>query len=263
MKILNFTFILCLLSAFSFGQAAPKKKYKPKRTDQYIHMKGLRFGIDVSRPFQDLWTKGNRYGNEFSADMELWPNLFPVFETGYEVMKINTHNINYSSNGSYSRVGFDYNILSAEHDDDKDVFFIGLRYGFAFAGQKVNRYTIDSYWGQENGSFPNQTYFAHWTEFLFGIKGEIFNNLYMGWTIRGKMKLNNIDLGVPPMYFIPGYGKSEKGFNLDFTYSVYYNIPWDFRKSAGKKKPVVIKAVVKKPVTKKPEVKSDMKAPAK
>lgn len=258
MKILSFTFIICLLAAISFGQPETKKKYKPKRVDQYIHMKGLRFGIDVTRPFQDLWTKGNRYGNEFSADMEILPNLFPVFETGYDVMKIKTSYVDYSSNGSYSRIGFDYNLLTAENEKDKDIFYIGLRYGFAFAGQKVNRYTIDSYWGQIDGSFGNQTYFAHWTEFLFGIKGQIFNNLYMGWTIRGKMKLKNKDLGIPPMYFIPGYGKAEKGFNLDFTYSVYYNIPWDFRKSVGKKKPVVKKIEVKKP-----EVKKGIEVPAK
>ena len=65
----------------------------------------------------------------------------------------------------------------------------------------------------------------------------------MGWTIRGKMKLSKIGLEFPPIYFIPGYGKAEKGFNLDFTYSVYYNIPWDFRKSAGKKKPEVTKGI--------------------
>ena len=243
MKILSFTFILCLIASISFGQAEPKKKYKPKRTDQYIHMKGIRFGMDVTRPFQDLWTKGNRYGNEFSADMEIWPNLFPVFETGYEVFKIKTSYVDYSSNGSYSRIGIDYNLLQAHTEKDKDVFFIGLRYGFTVANQQVNNYTIGSYWGQQEGSFGNQSYFAHWSEIVFGIKGQLFNNFYMGWTIRGKMKLSKTGLEFPPIYFIPGYGKAEKGFNLDFTYSVYYNIPWDFRKSAGKKKPEVRKGI--------------------
>ncbi len=64
MKILSFTFILCLLSAISFGQAEQEKKLKPKRTDNYIHMRGIRAGFDVTRPFLDLWTKGNRYGTE-------------------------------------------------------------------------------------------------------------------------------------------------------------------------------------------------------
>jgi hypothetical protein len=236
MKILSYTFVLCLLAAISYGQPEQEKKYKPKRVDNYIHMGGIRFGMDVTRPFQNLWTKGNRYGTEFSADMELWPNIFPVFETGYDMLKIKTSYIEYTSNGSYSRVGIDYNLLQAENKKDKDNLFIGFRYGFTLARQQVSQYLIDSYWGPVTGSFGNQSYFAHWGEFLVGIKGEIFHNFYMGWTIRGKVKLNNKDLGYPPVYFIPGYGKAEKGFNLDFTYSVYYNIPWDFRKNIGVKK---------------------------
>jgi hypothetical protein len=248
MKILSFTFILCLLAAISYGQPEAKKKIKPKRTDNFIRMKGLRLGMDVTRPFQDLWTKGNRYGTEFSADLELWPNWFPTFESGYDVMKMKTNYIDYISNGSYSRIGIDYNFLVAERKNDKDIFYGGLRYGFVLARQQVNQYYIDSYWGPVVGDFGNQNYFAHWGEFLFGIKGEILHNFYMGWTIRGKVKLNHKDLGMPPAYFIPGFGKS-KGFNLDFTYSVYYNIPWDFRKSVKKDK--ISTSTVKKPDLKK------------
>jgi hypothetical protein len=243
MKILSFTFILFLLAVISYGQVEQEKKFKPKRTDNYIHMKGVRFGMDVTRPFQDLWTKGNRYGTEFTADMEIWPNLFPIFETGYDVMKIKTSYIDYTGNGSYTRFGVDYNFLQAENKNDKDNLYIGLRYGFTLARQQVNQYLIDSYWGTLNGSFGNQNYFAHWGEFLIGIKGQILHNIYIGWTIRGKVKLNNKDLGMPPVYFIPGYGKAEKGFNLDFTYSVYYNLPWDFRKSVGVKKTEVKKVI--------------------
>ena len=245
MKILSFTFILCLLAAISWGQTGQKKKVKPKRTDNYIHMKGLRFGMDVTRPFQDLWTKGNRYGTEFSADMELLPNLFPVFETGYEALKLKTDYVDYIANGSYSRIGLDYNFLQAEQVTDKDIMYIGFRYGFTFARQQVNGYRIDSYWGPELGSSGNQPFSAQWGEVLLGIKGEILKNLYMGWTIRGKSKFHSKDTGVPPVYFIPGYGKGENGFNFDFTYSVYYNIPWDFRKNAGVNKKVKAEAEAK------------------
>jgi len=259
MRILRFTFVLCLLAAISYGQKEPQKKYKPKRTDNYIRMKGIRLGADISRPFQDLWTKGNRYGTEFSADIELWPNLFPVFESGYEVMKIKTSNIDYKSSGSYSRFGMDYNFLQAENKNDKNIFYVGLRYGFVLAKQQVNSYTIDSYWTPTTGQFGNQNYFAHWGEFLIGMKGEIVHNFYMGWTIRGKIKLNNKDTGMPPIYFIPGYGKAENGFNMDFTYSVYYNLPWDFRKSIDRKK-ATIGVPAKGTVTKKPSI---QKPPAK
>ena len=259
MRILSYTFVLCLLATISFGQAEPQKKYKPKRTDNYIRMKGIRVGSDISRPFQDFWTKGNRYGSEFSFDMELWPNLFPVFESGFDVMKIKSDHVDFRSSGSYSRLGIDYNILQAENKNDKNILFLGLRYGFVLGRQQVNSYLIDSYWMPTTGRFGNQNFFAHWGEFLIGTKGEIVRNFYMGWTIRGKIKLNNKDLGMPPTFFIPGYGRAEKGFNADFTYSVYYNLPWDFRKSIDRKK-AAVEVPAKGTVTKKP---APQKAPIK
>lgn len=243
MKILYYTFILCLTATISFGQTEPEKKLKPKRTDNFIRMRGVRVGVDVTRPFQDLWTKGNRYGSEFSADLELWPNWFPVFESGYELMKIRTDYIGYTGQGSYSRLGIDYNILQAESPKDKDLFFIGLRYGFSLARQKVDYYYIDSYWGPEVGQFASQNFFAHWGEFLIGLKGEIFRNLYFGWTVRGKVKMHHKEMDLPPVYFIPGYGKADKKFTLDFTYSVYYNIPWDFRKKKAATKTEITKPI--------------------
>jgi len=173
-------------------------------------------------------------------------------------MKIKTPNVNYSGQGSYSRFGMDYNFLQAENKNDKNILYVGARYGFALASQQVNNYRIDSYWGPTTGSYGNQTFFAHWGEIVFGMKGEVFHNFYMGWSIRCKIQLNNKPIGYPPAYFIPGFGKAESGSNFDFTYSVYYNIPWDFRKNIGVKKPEqkkVITKQVKKPVVKKPVLK--------
>lgn len=251
MRILKFTFILCLLAAISYGQKEPKKKIKPKRTDNYIRMKGIRVGADITRPFQDLWIKGNRYGSEFTADMELWPNLFPTFETGLDFMKLKTDFVDYKSSGSYSRIGIDYNVLQAENTNDKNIFVVGLRYGFAIAKQQVNSYTIDSYWKPVTGNFGSQNYGAHWAEFLIGMKGEVIKNIYLGWTIRGKILVDKKDLGMPPVFFVPGYGKASHSFNADFTYTISYNLPWDFRKSIDRKKAAVNQAKAKGTTNKK------------
>lgn len=214
-------------------------------------MKGIRVGADISRPFQDLWIKGNRYGSEFSADMELWPNLFPTFETGLDFMKLKTDFVDYKSSGSYSRIGIDYNVLQAENTNDKNIFVVGLRYGFAIAKQQVNSYTIDSYWKPVTGNFGSQNYGAHWAEFLIGMKGEVIKNIYLGWTIRGKILVDKKDLGMPPVFFVPGYGKASHSFNADFTYTISYNLPWDFRKSIDRKKAAVNQAKAKGTTNKK------------
>lgn len=227
MRIFSFTLILCLLALISHGQERELKK-KPKRADNYIHMDGLRVGMDVSRSFQQLWNKGNRYGTEFSFDFELIPNLYPVLETGWEKLKIRQDYLDYSSAGSYTRIGFDYNMLVAENRKDKDMIYIGLRYGFNLANQNMKSFLISNYWGDVTSSFPKQNYSAQWAEWVFGLKGEVLHNLFLGWSIRGRIKVKQKDFDLPHVYFDPGYGQAEKNFVFDFSYSIYYNLPFSF-----------------------------------
>ena len=235
MRILLSILILILLPIISFSQEEREMKKRPPRTDNFIRMKGIRVGYDLTRPIQNIWNIGDRSGFELSFDMEVAPNFFPVFETGWETQKINSDFLHYQSSGSYSRLGIDYNFLVAEHKKDKDILYAGLRYGFTFAKQQVNSFTSTSYWEQSAGQFPSQNYNAHWAEIVLGTRIEVLNNLFLGWSIRGKIGINHGDFDMPPVYFIPGYGKAENGFNFDFSYSVFYNLPVDVLKVFRKK----------------------------
>ena len=230
MKIFNFILVLFLLSTSSFAQQEREQKKRPKREDNFVRMDGIRVGFDLSRPLQHFWVAGDRYGSELSFDMELIPNLFPVLETGWEKMKITQDYLNYESQGSYTRLGVNYNFLSADHKKDRDIIYIGLRYAFNFASQKVNSYKIENYWGATTNQFPKQKFNAQWAEILLGITGEVLPNLFMGWTIRGKISISQGNFDMPPVYFTPGYGLAENNFNFDFTYSMYYTLPFNFRK---------------------------------
>ncbi|WP_159521083.1 DUF6048 family protein [Sunxiuqinia indica] len=229
MKILSYTLILSLITLISFGQERDLNK-KPKRKDNFIHMDGVRVGMDLSRSLQHFWNKGNRYGTEFSVDMELVPNLYPTLETGWEKLRLTQDYLDYSAAGSYSKIGFDYNILVAENRQDMDMVYVGLRYGFTLANQQVKSFYVPNYWGDYSGSFDKQNYSAQWTEIVFGMKGEVLKNFFIGWSIRGKLKLGQKDFDLPHVYFNPGFGPAEKKFNFDFSYSVYYNFPFNFRK---------------------------------
>lgn len=206
----------------------------PKRTDNFIHMPGLRLGWDISRPFQGLWTKGDRYGTEFSADLELKPNLYTAVEAGWEKFKMKHDFVDYQSAGSYFRMGVDYNLLQTDAADQRDIFYAGLRYAFGLANQQVNSYSFDGYWGNTEGAFAKQNYTSHWVELVLGLKGELLKNFYMGWSIRAKFMLAQTSFDIPPVYFTPGYGKSESGVALDVSYSVYYTIPFRLKKEAPK-----------------------------
>ncbi|WP_372776589.1 DUF6048 family protein [Mangrovibacterium sp.] len=235
MKTFNctLTIVLLILALTSSAQEKEQKKL-PKRTDNYIHMPGLRLGIDISRPLQDLWTKGNRYGTEFSGDIEIRPNLYTVTEVGWEQLKMQHDFVDYRGSGSYIRLGVDYNLLASESKNERDMLYAGFRYAFGLASQTVNGYLLDSYWGDTNGSFEKQNFNSHWVELVLGLKGEMLRNFYMGWSVRAKFMVAQKEFEVPSVYFTPGYGKSEKGVALDFTYSIYYTLPFKFRKESLK-----------------------------
>lgn len=236
MRILFSILILLILPIISFSQEDEKGlKKRPPRTDNFIRLDGIRVEYDLSRPFQYLWNKGNRYGSQISVDMEIAPNVFPVFETGWETQNLNSDYIDYKSSGSYSGLGVNYNLLVAEKKSNKDILYLGLRYCFSFSSQKVKSYTTNSYWGETAGSFSSQSFSAHWAELLFGTKVEILHNVFLGWAIRGKIRISYKDYEIPPVYFIPGYGKAENGFNFDFSYSIAYNLPVNVSKIFTKK----------------------------
>jgi len=228
MKILNSILALFLLSTTSFAQQREVKK-PPKRTDNFVRMDGIRVGFDLTRPLQYFWQPGKVYGTELSFDMELAPNFFPVLETGWEKTKLVQDYINYDASGSYTRIGFDYNFLAAEHKHDRDIIFIGLRYSFNIARQQVSSYRISNYWEDTTSRFRNQNFSAQWAEVLLGIKGEVLPNLFLGWSIRGKIKTRQKQAKMPPIYFNPGFGKAEKDFQFDLTYSIFYTLPFNFR----------------------------------
>lgn len=236
MKILYFTLLTCLLMQNSYGQAEEEQKIKPKRTDNFIRMDGIRLGTDLTRPFQSLWNKGDRMGVEFSADIELRPNIYPVAEAGWEKFTLDQDFVNYTSSGPYIRAGLNYNLLAAETKDERDILYIGFRYGISLATQEVHSYRINNYWGPTTGSFPAQNYQSQWIEVIFGITGELFKNVYLGWSLRGKFNVIQKDFDMPPAYFNPGYGKAENSMNVDMTYSLFYTLPFEFGRNKKEKK---------------------------
>lgn len=223
--------IFLLTTPSSFGQKKEEKKRMPKRTDNFLHMPGLRLGVDITRPIHGLWTKGDRYGADFSGDFELKPNLYVAAELGWEQMEMEHDYVDYESSGTYIRLGIDYNFLKTDGPEDRNMFYVGARYATGINKQQVNNYVINEYWINTEGSFGEQSYNSHWLEAIIGLKTEMLPNFYMGWSIRAKMMIHQKDFDLPPIYFTPGFGNSEGSVTLDFTYSLFYTIPFRFRKS--------------------------------
>ena len=128
------------------------------------------------------------------------------------------------------KAGFDYNAYS-NWLDREDAIYIGMRYGFSTFSQTLNSFTInnnpflDDLAITESGQkFDNLN--AHWVEFVLGIKAELFNNLFLGFSFSGKKMISTKEPDNFKNLFVPGFNRvflNNSGFGFNYTLS--YLIP--------------------------------------
>ncbi len=240
--MLKYTFklLLVLISLSSFAQ----EKALPKR--QFF----IRAGFDLSRLALPYVNDIPVNGFEFSLDTEIKYKFFPTFEAGYNKVDNITETYNdegestyahqYKAEGTYWRLGLNYNMLKYKHRLDRNIFYIGVRYGNSSFSQEAPNIELVNEWGTYETSVPKTNLTAHWAEFIMGLRGEIFTNFYMGYAIRIKTLISQTDdQGFTP-YYIPGFGKGFKNIHPGMSYSVFYAIPMKnpklyFKRKANKK----------------------------
>lgn len=186
---------------------------------------GPRFGIDLSR-FIYLLTDPVQTGAGASVDFEVYRNVYPVFEMGFNSLSENTELFDYASSGTYARAGIDYNVLSLKDRSAHHTITVGFRYGISRFTHNIDNQVIeDDYWGDYVPEPYESSLTGQWIELVGGMTAEVFSNFFLGWTVRYKILLNpEMDpLMVPEM--IPGYGSGGEDRLFGFTYSVYYKIP--------------------------------------
>jgi hypothetical protein len=186
---------------------------------------GPRIGADLSR-FAYYFVDPPEIGAEASLDMEVYSNIYPVFEMGYSRMSQEGELFDYSSGGPYFRVGADYNLLPIRDRSVHHIMTVGGRYAYSpFLHRAENVVVPSSYWGEMVISSYENTLHGHWLELVGGIKTELAPNFFLGWMVRYRILLNQeMDPLVTP-HMVPGYGtvNSNRGFGV--TYSILYKIP--------------------------------------
>lgn len=217
---------------------------------QTERIKGLRLGIDISR-FSLYYFDPGRTCFQVSADFEAIDNLYPIIEYGQQTVSLlkygaegsqsNLLLYNYKSQGSYYRIGADYNFLKSKAHNQYDMVFLGFRIGYAnmkHSAEDISIDTVGSYWGQyTGGTIPQNNIKAYWIEVTPGIRAEIFKNFFMGWSISGRIMLKQSKDDYMDPYNIPGYGNGSSKTGIGFNYSIFYRIP-------------IFKEKIKIPVTK-------------
>ncbi|QEC52628.1 DUF6048 family protein [Anseongella ginsenosidimutans] len=197
---------------------------KPRRIDTIPwERSGLRVGIDLLKPILSF-VNNQPQGAEFSLDYEVKKNYFAVLEAGWQQLELDEVRYNYTTKGMFTRLGVDYNFMKRRQPLSGEMAFVGIRYGFSsFSLQADSVLLTEKYWGDLLTSVPKTTLQGHWAELLLGVKAEISENLFLGWTIRaGFLVAGGVTKREVVPIRVPGYGRTEKKPVFGFTYSVYY-----------------------------------------
>ncbi len=220
-----------------------KKDSIPAKTDRY----GLRIGIDLNKLTRSFYDK-NYKGLELVGDYRLTKKYFLAAEIGNENKTTNDARLNFTTKGTFLKVGFDYNGYE-NWGNMENIISVGLRYGASTFSQELNSYKIyntNHYFGEIPINTTPQKFnglTASWIEVVAGIKAKVINNVYVGFSLRlNRFISNNKPTNFDNLY-IPGFNRTYDGsFGVGFNYTVTYFLPI-YKKKIGKK--VIAKKVEK------------------
>lgn len=198
----------------------------PVKTDRY----GVRVGVDLYKLTRALYDKDYK-GIELVGDYRLTKKYFLAAELGNENKTTDDDRLNFTTKGSYIKVGFDYNAYE-NWLDMENIISIGMRYGFSTFNQQLNSYRIynaNPYFG-EVPVIPSGKKFdglsASWIEVVAGVKAKIFDNVFMGFSLRLNRLVTNKEPENFSNLYIPGFNRTYDGdFGVGFNYTVTYFVP--------------------------------------
>lgn len=214
-----------LLFALAFFGPVSGQESKQVSSKDTLRTFGPRFGIDLAR-FLYILADPSEKGVEVSADFEIYKNIYPVFELGYNSIDDSQELFDYASSGSYGRLGIDYNILPQKDRSIHHAVSVGFRYGMSvFKHRAENALIPGEYWGDYMPGPYENNLTGHWFEVVGALKTEVLPNFFLGFSLRYKILLNpEMDpLMIPEL--VPGYGTTGEDRAFGLTYSVFYKIP--------------------------------------
>ena len=227
--ILKYTFSLglMLLSAVTIAQEqSPKTDTIVPKKERY----GIRLGADLFKLTRSFYDK-NYQGIEVVGDYRLTRKHFIAAEIGNEKKTVDDDQLNFTTNGSYIKVGFNYNAYENWLNMENQIY-VGLRYGFSTFSQTLNSYSVyntDQYFAENNVILSDEKFSglsAQWLEVVAGMKAEVFHNVFIGFSFSVNRLLSQKQPDNFENLYIPGFNRTYNGdFGVGFNYTVSYFIP--------------------------------------
>lgn len=222
-----FSFFLFLISQTILAQETKKDSIiVPVKTERY----GLRVGIDALKLAKSFYEEDYR-GLEIVGDYRLTHKYYLAGEIGNEKRTIDEDRVNFTTSGTYFKVGFDYNAYD-NWLDMENMIHIGLRFGASSFNQELNTYRVynpNPYFGESPTVTSGRKFnglSAQWIEIVSGVKAELFSNFYAGFNFRINYLVGNKESSEFNNLYIPGFNKKYEGnFGVGFNYTLSYFIP--------------------------------------
>lgn len=202
-----------------------------KQQNDTLNKFGIRAGIDIQKIIRSATNKEYN-GLSINADIRIKKSLYIFSEIGNEEKMTNTDYIRSTSKGNYIKFGTKFK-LNKNLKGNQNLTYSGANLGYSSFNQTINSYTIynenNSIWGIStiNNPLYSPDLNALWFELIFGLKTEIFNNLFLGLEIQLKNILSEKTGNQITNFYIPGFNRTFDGSSIGagFSYTISYLIP--------------------------------------
>ena len=202
------------------GQAPQDTVNLDSARNQYLPT-GIRFGTDVIHLVKTR-AQNNFNGWEMVGEADFSRHILAV-EYGMWRRDLVADSASYGNSGRFWRVGIDVNFLP--NDPDRNVFFLGARYGRSVFSESMAIDRFDPIWGQHTDNFYNTDTRASWIELTAGLRVKIWKVFWLGYTGRFKFALSTNGAEDMLPYDIPGYGNTNKETTWGFNYYLMVRVP--------------------------------------
>lgn len=218
--IISFFILINVISVFS----------QEEKDSIFKSTYGMKIGIDLSKQIRML-TEPDYKGIVVIGDYRLLDKLFLAFEMGTEEKFIENEVLSFNTKGSFIKIGANYNVFNNFENLENEIY-VGFRVSSSKFDHQLNSFTIyskDQYWNQNK--IENTEFFkdlsATWFELIFGFNAEVFNNTYMGLSLRLKRLLSQKEPTNFRNLYIPGFNKvlENNKVGVGLTYTVQFQIP--------------------------------------
>lgn len=183
---------------------------------------GIRIGTDLIALIKSN-TQKNFSGWEVNTDVD-FANYYFTVDVGSWARDYTLNNGEYTNNGNYFRVGADVNFLGK--DPDKNMFFLGLRYGHSSFRESLAYQETVPLFGTLHFTNTNPNVTGSWAEITTGLRVKVWKGFWMGYTARMKLAASTkgATSDLSP-YDMPGYGLIQQSPWWGFNYQLFWRFP--------------------------------------